>query len=277
MYIGIDIGGTKILAVSSADGTKLDGSEKAETPSDPATAIKTIIELTESLAKKSQITSIGIVAPGPFNPARTAIHAYNLGWHNEPLSPPIHDYFKVPVTLEHDTNGAALTEATYGAGNGYNPVLYVTISTGIGTGLVIDGKIYRGANDTEGGHIIIDPKGPLCTCGVSGHFEAIVSGPAIKRRYGKPAYAITDPKIWDEIANNMAQGLSNLSNTLSPAIIVLGGGVSTHYDRFIEPLTKYMKKYSTIYESPPIVLAKHAEEAAAYGALILAHRLASRQ
>jgi glucokinase len=271
MYIGIDIGGTKILVVRSSDGKHIDAQEKLPTPSDGHEGVETIIQLVNAVAGEHPFKSIGVVAPNMHVESGTIMEAVNMpGWHGAPIKQRLEEHFDVPVAVENDANGGALAEAHLGAGQGYKTMLYVTWSTGIGTGLVLDGKAYHGAFDTEGGHMVIDPEGPICGCGVAGHWEAVIAGPAIKKKYGKEAWQLKDAKSWDEISYWMAIGLANLIHVYSPEIIVLGGGVSTHSDHFMKPLHDHLAKLLTIYPAPQIVIARHIEEAAAYGALVLA-------
>ncbi len=276
MYIGVDIGGTKILVASADLEGKAVSQQKIATPAKPDIGLEAIIDIIHAVARQNDIKAIGIAAPGPLDWEAGAIGASpNLKWRGAQLVKTLERHFRVPVVLENDANAAGLAEARLGSGRGHNPVLYVTISTGIGTGLVINGHTYRGAHDTEGGHMIIQPGGEKCGCGGHGHWETLVSGPAFHRRFGKLPAEVTDPKIWDEYAKDLAHGLANLCAALSPGIIVIGGGVGTHYNQFIKPLEKHLKELYLIYPAPKIALGKFPETAAVYGAIILARELSS--
>src|SRR5438874_7864656 len=132
------------------------------------------------------ISGIGICAPGPLDPTTGIIlNPPNVPcWRNFPLADTIRDVHRVPVKVDNDANAAALAETRWGAGRGHQNVFYATIGTGIGTGIILDGKIYHGRTGSagEGGHVSIDYRGPVCGCGKPGCIEALASGTAIARR-----------------------------------------------------------------------------------------------
>jgi glucokinase len=277
MHIGVDIGGSKILVVAGLSGHEILRQSKIQTPISGEEGMAEIMRMIAEVAGDDKIRSIAIATASPIDRKQGSIlkSAPNMhGWRGINLVAPIKKKFKVPVYLENDAAAAALTESHIGAGRNYPYVLYVTISTGIGTALVINGQPYRGAaGSLEAGHMIIDPDGPLCGCGGKGHFEALVAGPAIRKRYGKYGYEIDDPEIWNEIAGFLAIGFYNYINAFAPSIIVIGGGVGVHYEKFHPFLVKHLEKLHPLYPLPPIVPAKHIETAVGYGALILASQL----
>lgn len=273
MFIGIDIGGTKILIADSKDGRRIDRSLHLDTAESAAESLAEIEHAVLELAGSQPIDAIGVACAGPLDLAKGLIlNPPNIPWRQVKIVSFLRKRFDVPVALENDANSAGLAEATHGAGRGGRAVLYVTISTGIGTGLIVDGQAYHGAHDIEGGHIVIDANGPECSCGGRGHFEALVSGRAIKRRYGLYAYQIRDPKVWDEIAHDLSLGLISLINAYSPDTVVLGGGVSVHYPKFKRSLFKYLKNGHSLYPLPRLAQAKNVETAAVLGCFILAKR-----
>jgi glucokinase len=267
MNIGIDIGGTKIIGaarVKPSDEPTL--SDKLPSPITAEDGFATICQLIEKLAADQPIKAIGVSCPGPLDlTAGRLAEPLNLHWGNLALVDRLEDKFHAPVKLENDANAAAWGEYKIGNGQGVQTLLYVTISTGIGTGLIIDGEIYHGAHDTEGGQIILEKS--------DGHwksFESLAAGPAIKARYGKEAWEIEDPAIWDEIAGIIAAGLTSLITTLSPERVVLGGGVSTHFDRFGAALNRHLSELPHPFPLPEVVPAKNIETAPVLGALLLA-------
>jgi predicted NBD/HSP70 family sugar kinase len=278
MLAGIDIGGTKTIITVADRKTKEVASERFPTPQDPIVALDIFSHIARRLAGTAKLTAVGVAAPGPLDTQKGLIlDPPTLKWRNTKIVAGLQERLDVPVALEHDTNAAAIAEYTEGSGKGSQAMLYVTISTGIGTGLIVGGKVYRGAHDTEGGHITIRPGGRQCGCGGHGHFESEVSGRAIKERFGRYGYEIKDKATWDAIAHDLALGLANLNAVLSPDRIVLGGGVSVHWTHFKKPLQKYFKEYVTVYSPPKITLAKNIETAAVRGALLLAQNAHARQ
>ena len=273
MYVGIDIGGTKMLAAYSPDARRLTATAKMATPKNQREAIPDIIKLIDQVAHGRQVASIGVSAAGQHDLTRGVILTPpNMTWRNLAITKELSHRTGRHVVLENDAACGGLAEAMLGAGRDSRRMLYVTISTGIGTSLISGGQIDRGRLNTEGGHITIQAHdGPACHCGAKGHFEGMVSGYAIKRRFGKPAYQITDKATWDLIARDMAAGLASLAAMTTPEVIVLAGGVSTHYDRFKVPLARHMGEVYR-FELPPIKLAKFVETAPVIGALQLAAR-----
>ncbi|MBW3538533.1 ROK family protein [Candidatus Parcubacteria bacterium] len=277
MYIGVDIGGSKILVGSASEKLVLQDSRKLPTPRDSQEALQAICNLIREIAGRQTIAAIAVTAPGPIDSERgELIKSPQLPWRRVPFVATLTKAFAVPVNLVNDADSAALAETVLGAAQGVRNALYLTLSTGVGSGIIIDGQIYRGRNGTEGGHLIIDPKGPSCECGGRGHMHAMVSGPALQARFGAPGWELTDPQAWDEYADLLAQGLSSMVHLISPEIIVLGGGVSTHFDRFGPALKKHLKRYCTMFPAPPVVQARYSEKAALLGCFVLAQRTAVR-
>src|SRR5271168_2483342 len=194
-FIGVDVGGTKVAAGLVNSGGEITHQTRVPMVATEAAAglaaVKSAIDsvLTASNLSpelRGQISGIGICAPGPLDP-RTGIviNPPNLpGWRNFPLAGLISKACRLPVRVDNDGNAAALAEALWGAGRGYRNVFCATIGTGIGTGIVFDGRIYHGRTGAaaEGGHNTIDYRGPRCGCGKLGCIEALASGPAIARR-----------------------------------------------------------------------------------------------
>jgi glucokinase len=191
--LGVDIGGTKVAAgVVDSEGNILFQTRVAMAARGSAAeglrAVKSAIEGVFSAhpEARSSLTGIGICAPGPLDPVTGVIlNPPNVPcWRNFPLSAEVQRITGVSARLDNDGNAAALAEAIWGAGVGYRNVFYATLGTGIGAGIIFDGRIYHGRTGSaaEGGHMTIDYNGPQCGCGKRGCIEALCSGPAIARR-----------------------------------------------------------------------------------------------
>ena len=196
VFMGVDIGGTKIAAgLVDAQGAIL---TQLRTPmisnSDAHSAVARVRSAIDAVFRAAEkysvdqgsVAGIGICAPGPLDPKTgIIINPPNLPcWRNFPLASEIAQHYGVPVVVDNDANAAALAEARWGAGRGYRNIFYATIGTGIGTGIIFDGHIYHGRTGgaAEGGHMSIDYRGPRCGCGKLGCIEALAAGPAIARR-----------------------------------------------------------------------------------------------
>ncbi|MBU0672325.1 MAG: ROK family protein, partial [Candidatus Margulisbacteria bacterium] len=181
-----------------------------------------------------------------------------------------------------DANCAALAEAWFGAGKFVKHFLYITVSTGIGGGIIIDKKVYRGAIGSAGefGHMIIDLNGPLCACGNYGHLESLASGTALKNKTGLDAISAhlaahqgdkKAQKAIKEMAHYLAIGFANLTNIFNPELIVVGGGLSNMWEHLVLPAKKEFKQLALTLpaRSVKIVRAKLKSDAGMLGAAAL--------
>src|SRR6202043_663290 len=231
----LDIGGTKIAA-SAGRGAALGTVRRIPTPVDSPLA--TLRGLIEGVMGGVLPEAIAISAPGPFD--RTAGALLNppgmpAAWHGLEMGHLLGQRFDCPVVVENDANCAALAEARLGAGSGHRTVVYWTISTGIGCGIVRDGRILVGRHDTEGGHMVLWPAwlgGPPCHCGGAGCLEALASGRAIARRYGIAAEQLSDPDAWAEVGRWIGLATVNVTTVHDPDVVVFGGGVCASWSRF---------------------------------------------
>lgn len=252
--MGVDIGGTKVAAgLVTAQGRIL---SRIRVPMNGIEAVEAAIA--QALGSQ-RVAAIGLSSPGPLDPRRgLIINPPNLPyWRNFALARVVERRFKLPTHLDNDANAAALAEARWGAGRGYGAVFYATLGTGIGAGLVLDGKIYHGRTGAavEGGHVSINPRGPRCGCGKRGCIEASASGPAVARRaqaaarrqprraaklrqlsgaqplaseHVAAAWRAGDPlatEILSETASLLAQWLGTIVDLLEPEVIIFGGGM----------------------------------------------------
>jgi glucokinase len=317
LIIGVDIGGTKVAAgLVDRSGVIVGQSRTAMVATDAARGLAAVASAIEELRLRSgngsQPHAIGICAPGPLNPRTgVVINPPNLpGWHNFPLAAEIRQlYPAAQVKIDNDANAAALAEAKWGAGRNYRNVFYATIGTGIGTGFVIDGKVFHGRTGlaTEGGHVGVDINGPQCACGKRGCIETLAAGPAIARRAraklvaqaassdtkksallelagGKPdavtsemvakCYAAGDPlakEVMHETLDLLAYWLGNIIDLLEPDVIVIGGGVSSMLGPFLEQIRgRWVGACLSPYpQATPLVLAHYKEDAGIAGAAAL--------
>jgi len=274
--LGVDIGGTKVAVglVDKAGKILTRGRTPMVANGTADAGLQAVIKAIESLAASDGpgFQSIGICAPGPLDPKTgVVLNPPNLPcWRNFPLAEKIQQKFKLPVRVDNDANAAALAETHWGAARGYRYVFYATIGTGIGTGIVLDGRIYHGKTGSagEGGHVSIDYKGPVCNCGKRGCIEILAAGPAIRARarakfssgprpslilemangnvdavtteiVGK-AFAAGDVlarEILQETAELLTIWLGNIVDLLDPDVIVVGGGVAA----MLQPLFEQIK------------------------------------
>jgi glucokinase len=273
MYIGIDIGGTHTRVASANVPNQIIQKEDFPTTSYQ----ETISSIVKSISRITQdkIKAIGISSPGPLSPdQRILLNSPNLpGWENQPLGDTLEQNFHCPVTLEHDAAAAAIAEYSYGAGIGSNPLLYLTLSTGIGGGVIKDGQVFKGVYNLEIGHQTVDKTGPRCNCGRRGCLEALVSGWAIEKKYGHPPREINQPEVWEEIAANLAVGIANSIFHYSPAVVVLGGGLVQKGSLLFKPLEEHLKSNLPLYRHKPLIKpAALGQDSGLIGALILAQQ-----
>ena len=228
---------------------------------------------------QESVSAIGVSCGGPLDTKTGVVYSPpNLpGWDALPLKAQLESEFQMPVTIENDANASALAEYRFGGGRGYNTVLYMTMSTGIGGGIVINGQIYHGANDSAGevGHQILLPDGPPCGCGKRGCLEALCSGPAIARRAQAAIQAqrtettllnlagghiedVTSEHVLtaartgdalalqlvDETAYYMGWGIANVVNILNPDIVLLGTIAIAAGDLLLNPIRKTVSKFA---------------------------------
>jgi glucokinase len=292
MLIGIDFGGTKILTGLADDKGRLIAAVRLDTEAKQGKK-KVIAKLIKSvnlvLAKAgvplSKVSRIGVGAPGPIINGAIIASAPNLpGWKKVNLKQILQRAFKKPVVIENDANAAALAEYRFGAGKGSKNMIYMTVSTGIGGGIILDGKLYRGSTGTAGevGHMIIDPKGPKCGCGNHGDLEALSSGPSIARAAGqKDAVKAVEvarkgnkraKKAIADAAKNLGIGIGNLNNLLNIDIVVIGGGVSNMKELIFTPARHWAKEVSLLEPGKhlKIVPAKLKDHVGVMGAIAIA-------
>lgn len=264
MYAAVDIGGTKTLIIVFDEHGTLIEQIKFPTPADYDDFLEVLADNVANLATK-EFQAAGVAAPGKIDHKQgRMVAAGNLTWVNEPIQRDLEKLFHAPVILENDAKTAALAEARY-AGPDYETVVYITISTGVGVGVCENGKLDKALQDAEIGWMSIEHEGKIVP------WEKVASGSAIVAKYGKRASELDDPEAWDAISRNIAKGLIAVIAMTQPDLIVFGGGVGNHLEKFEEPLLRHLKKYENpMVAIPPIKKSSHPEEAVAYGCFELA-------
>ena len=266
MYLTIDIGATKtLLAVFTKDG-KLSEHQKFPTPNKYPDLISKIKNELIHLKEKEFERAV-VAVPARLDRARGIAIAFgNRDWQNITIQHDLESAIHIPVTIENDTKLAALSEALL-IKDEFNKVLYITISTGISSGLIVNGIIDPSLADSESGQMWFDHNGKY------EQWEDFASGRAIVAKYGQRASEITDPKIWESVAHDLSIGFIQLIAIIQPEVIIIGGGVGAHYSKFKQPLLKELHKLELpIIPIPPIRAAKRPEEAVIYGCYELARR-----
>ena len=248
MLAGIDLGGTQVrVALARSDG-QLITSIKTKTATLPTaqSMVDWAAGEIERHRGREKVRSITIAAPGPIDLKRgVLVNPPNLPWQNVPLAAMMSRATGAKVQLANDADMAGLGEFHHGAGRGVRNMVYITWSTGVGGGLIVDGKLHRGGHGTAGeiGHMIIDPNGPLDNCGQRGCLEAFVSGTALRRQTGRSAVEVFAAAakgereartVVERAARYMGLALISLTNMIDPELFVMGGGVS-HSWALIQP------------------------------------------
>lgn len=269
MIIAVDIGGTKTLVATVESGRHIIEKQKFQTPQNYQEFISQLINQINTMTDQSP-SVISMAVPGKLDRERGIIKLLgNLPWIDQFIVRDITQGFSyAKVIIENDANLAALSEAN-SLDNINQRVLYITFSTGIGTGFTINGQLDADLLDSEGGHMIFEHEGKRMD------WEDFSSGKAIVKKYGKMASELEDPKAWREIAKNMAVGIVDNNAVFMADTIIIGGGVGTYFDKYGEMLRKEVDlliKEVPIVKKPIIVGAKHAEEAVLLGCIIQAEQ-----
>jgi len=218
---------------------------------------------------------IGFGGPVNFETQRVVLSTHVGGWRDFDLCGFIRDLTGARTIMDNDANLGALGEAVYGAGQGYSPLFYMTLSTGIGGGIYDQGRIWRGADSYAGeiGHLTIRPDGPECLCGARGCFERMCCGLWLARDHGKPAIELLqDPEFVKRYAVDLALGLKAAVMLLNPAAIVIGGGISKAGDRLFVPLRQELRNQVTAWSAARlnVLPAKLGDDSVILGAFLLA-------
>jgi glucokinase len=270
--LAIDIGGTK-FTVALFEGERMTRRESRPTDRDggPEWMLGQIFAIASDW--KFDRCGIGFGGPVDFPSQTVTLSTHVGGWKGFPLVPRIRERFHVPVIMDNDANVGALGEAICGAGRGARPLFYMTLSTGIGGGIVLDDStIYRGADSYAGelGHLTLKPGGPECLCGSRGCFERLCCGMWLERDFGKTAEELMkDPAFVGKYVVDLAQGLKAAVMILNPARIVIGGGIAKAGDALFVPLRAELRRQVTSWSRArlDVVPAGLGDDSVLYGCL----------
>lgn len=305
-YAGIDLGGTFIKCGIVDEEGKLLVKDKIPTGCErPYGEIaRDMGNLALSLAQRAgvRLTAAGIGSPGTVDSANGVIvYSNNIRWENVPLAKAVGETAGIPVFVTNDANAAALGESYMGAGKAFNSVVLVTLGTGVGGGIVLDGKLFEGGRSAgaEIGHTVIRMNGERCTCGRRGCFEAYASATALIRQTKRAMERHPESEMWklcggdaesvdgrtafdgmragdkaaERVVKNyityLAEGVTNLCNIFRPDAILLGGGICAEGDTLLVPLKKkvYEMMYGGMDYAPvEILTASLGNDAGTYGA-----------
>jgi glucokinase len=314
LVVGVDVGGTKVAAglVDSYGEIKSQTRTPMVASGTAAAGLAAVTSAIDSLFKsdpqaRTSIRGIGICSPGPLDPkAGVVVNPPNVPcWRNFPLAAEVEKIYRVPVKVDNDANAAALAEVKWGAGRGYHFVFYATVGTGIGTGIIFDGKIYHGRTGAagEGGHVSIDYRGPRCACGKPGCIEILAAGPAIAKRaqaklaaqnalrsklldlangniqavtsemVGK-AYAEGDPlaaEVLHETVELLSLWLGNTIDLLDPDVMIIGGGVAAMLVPFFGEIKNLLPKFcvNSRCQEIPLLQARYGADSGIAGGAAL--------
>ena len=308
LYIGIDVGGTTIKGAIIDKNGKLYGEDSVPTGSGEAIAdgIEVICNrlIVNSGIAVERVKGVGIGCAGVIDAENgTVVLAGNLKLKNFPLARLVEERVHLPVRITNDANAAALGEAKFGAGKDYRDSVLVTLGTGVGGGVVIDGKLFEGNKSAgaELGHMVIEHGGNRCTCGRRGCFEAYSSATALINRTKKAMEEDTGSAMWESCTSDkatgktafdyqetdiaahevvdwyvkyLACGLVNIANIFRPQVIMLGGGVSKQGENLTVPLQKILDRelFAANYAPVKVTTATLGSAAGAYGAAALIMR-----
>ncbi len=310
--VGVDLGGTTFtVGIMDFNGNIL-SSVDTDTPVEngPSAVMGKIldnIDLAINGAKLSRedILGVGLGAPGILDVERGInIFSPNLKWHNVDMVTPIKDYLNVPVFIENDVRVAALGERRFGAGKGRKYMIFIALGTGIGSGIIINGELFRGSIGGGGeiGHMVIDSNGPKCNCGNYGCFESLAAGPSMVARAEKaiksgletkifelaernignitPAIIYQAAKLGDKVALDVFRetsfylglGLVTLTTVFNPECIIIGGGIAKSWDILMPPAIQMVKtrSFPGSRDVVEIIPSQLGDSAGMIGACVLA-------
>jgi glucokinase len=306
--VGVDVGGTKIAAgLVTDDGRIVDRTRVPSPAEDPQMLIDAVVLAVQELQSRHEVSAVGLGAAGFVAEDRNHIHfSPHLEWGDGPVADLVAERVGVRVAVENDANAAAWAEHVYGAGRGFDHQLMLTVGTGIGGGMVLDGELYRGAGGmaAEVGHLTLVRGGRLCDCGRLGCWEEYASGSSLDRDAREAAargevpglvkaagglaevngHKVTELAqqgnedalaLLKALAESLATGISSLVSVLDPAVVVVGGGVSAVGPLLLDLLTTALRddiSGGSRRPVPELRLAELGNDAGLVGCADLARR-----
>jgi glucokinase len=278
--LAVDIGGTK-FTLAVFDGDRMVRREQRAT--DQAGGAPWMLQQIENLVTawrrdfRFDRCGIGFGGPVHFAGQRVALSTHVGGWNNVPLTARLSEIAGAAAIMDNDANVGALGEYRFGAGRDCSPLLYLTLSTGIGGGIVLDGRVLRGPDSWAGeiGHLNVEPNGPACLCGSNGCLERMCCGLWLERDHGRPARELLqNPEFVRPYVVPLARGIKAAIMLLNPQRIVIGGGIGKAGDRLFLPLRAELAR-----QMPPwsqarvdVVPAEWGDDSVLLGALALAQQ-----
>lgn len=310
--LALDIGGTKLAGAAFDHRNNILAYARVATRAEqgPDAVVARLVRMARSLMERAggpedAPCAVGVGCGGPLDSETGIIYSPpNLpGWNAFPLKDRLEEHLGIQTFVDNDANAAAMAEHRFGAGRNRRNIFYITISTGIGAGLILDGEVYRGTNSSAGefGHIVMKRNGPRCNCGGRGCLEALASGTAIARRARKEAAKHPDSrlseilstkgaisakdvadaaraddsaalKIIHDAATYLGLGITSAIHLLNPEIVILGGGLSRAGKLLFEPIRRTVRERAQkhLAEFVPILPAELGGKTGIYGALAVA-------
>jgi glucokinase len=277
VFVGLDIGGTKIMVAAADREGNILRRARIATSTSLEEDLTNINNMIREVAEGDQIAGMGTAIGGPLDWEQGIVSPlHQPAWRNIPLKAIMESKWACPFSVDVDTNVAAIGEYRWG-GVAARRFLYLTFSTGMGGGFLVDGKVYRGQNGAhpEVGHQSIhfrcsNPSAIQCECGAPDCLEALVSGNGIRRIYGKPAEEL-NANEWHEVAYNLGQGLRNMAALYAPDLIRIGGGVAVGGgENFIGAAKTVMEEFLKLVPAPRVELSHLGYDTALRGAIAMA-------
>lgn len=278
LTLALDIGGTKFSAALFEDNRMIRRHSQA---TDREGGMEWMLDQVAAVGRRWQPfdrCGIGFGGPVLFDQQRVALSTHVGGWSNFDFTAWASSQFGVPTLMDNDANVGAIGEGVHGAGRGLRPLFYMTLSTGIGGGILGEHGVWRGADSYAGelGHLTIHPGGPECLCGARGCFERMCCGLWLERDHGQPAKILmTQPEFVDRYVVDLTLGLKAALMILNPARIVIGGGISKAGDALFVPLRRELARQMTSWSRArvDVVPAQLGDDSVLYGALELAKEI----